>query len=225
MTTTDDDRAPTPTGLVLVEGTGGGKTWAAPGTPFRTMLEAEHFLVRWFQGWALLVDGLDPFARDHPVWTAGAWGLSYFLEGLPYEARNLIGHSHAVNVILLAIALGKIPIRRLVTICSPVRGDMQAVADEAAPRIGRWRAIHATGGDPVQRLGELGGGHVGALTWRQAHETLAIPDIKHGLLFTPAFLELWRLDGINDFLRAEQGPRPPATTTTAEAAAPPQKGT
>jgi hypothetical protein len=198
------------TTVVLVEGTFGG-TWAAdPISPFRVDLRRHGFTALHFQGWTTNVDGvpIDLWQRGrHRDWVAGGYALSYFLERLPYEHRNVICHSHGIAPVLYALALrgDLVPMRRLVSVCSPVRRDLQDVADDARPYVDRWRHVSSSQGDPWQRLGELFDGHVGwgARKWEQAHENVSIPGIGHSkLLNDPAFLDLWATDGMYDFLRA-----------------------
>jgi pimeloyl-ACP methyl ester carboxylesterase len=196
------------TTVVLVEGTWGG-TWASdPCSPFRDLLRRRGFAGVLFEGWTTDVDGVPSLWRrtKHADWIAGGHALAYFLERLPIEDRNLIAHSHGANVVLYACALHQIPVRRLITVCSPVRRDMQVTADQAKPHIGRWRHISSNKADKMQRLGELFDGHFGwgERKWAQADENLSIPGIGHsGLLNEPRFLDLWPTDGMFDFLCAE----------------------
>jgi hypothetical protein len=198
------------TTVTLVEGTFGG-TWAAdPISPFRVDLRQHDFIALHFQGWTLSVDGvpIDVWQPGrHRDWIAGGYAVSYFLERLPFEDRNLIVHSYGLNVILYALQLrgDVVPIRRLISVCSPVRRDMQEVADAARPYVDRWRHIAAGNYDPWQFFGELFDGHVGwnERKWSQAHENVTIPGIGHSkLLSDPAFVDLWSTDGNYDFLRA-----------------------
>jgi hypothetical protein len=197
------------TPVVLIEGTWGG-TWASdPASPFRDLLRRHGCSALVFEGWSTDVDGVPSLWRrgKHADWIAGGHALAYFLRGLPYEARNIVCHSHGVASALYCGALEREPIRRLITVCAPVRRDMQDVADAAKPYIGRWRQISSNQGDPMQRLGELFDGHFGwgERKWRQADENLSIPGIGHSkLLNDPTFLDLWQTDGMLDFLAATE---------------------
>jgi hypothetical protein len=202
------------THVTLVEGTWGG-TWASdPASPFRDMLRRRDIAAVLFEGWSTDVDGVPNVlaGQKHGDWVAGGYGFSYFLELLAYEDRNVICHSHGLAPVLYGLQKrgAAVPIRRLISVCSPVRDDLQDVADAAKPHIGRWRHISSNHGDPMQRLGELFDGHFtwpfgkAARQWTQADENLSIPGIGHSkLLNDPRFLDLWQADGMLDFLRAQ----------------------
>lgn len=194
------------TTAILVEGTWGGD-WARARSPFCRMLRLHDFAPMRFQGWTGNVSGVPNILSKgaHRDWVAGGYALAYFLRGLDYADRNLIVHSHGLAPVIYAAVRERVEIRRLISVCSPVRRDLQHQASGAVQRIGRWRHIAAATGDPWQRLGELFDGHFGwgERKWKQAHENLSIPGIGHsGLLNDPKFLDLWETDGMLDFLRA-----------------------
>lgn len=203
------------TTVTLIEGTFGG-AWAEDGSPFRTMLEREGFRVVRFQGWTLNVGGVPNLLSrgKHRDWCAGGWSLGYLLRGMALEDRNVICHSHGIGPTLYEPAsCGQIPINRVISVCSPVRADLQELATEAVKRIGRWRHIAATDGDPWQRLGEIFDGKIGwnERKWKQAHENLAIPGIGHSqLLNDPDYFSLWKDDGMLEFLRGRADQVAPA---------------
>lgn len=196
------------THVTLVEGTFGG-TWASdPASTFRDMLRRRDVAASVFEGWTNNVDGVPNLlaAGRHRDWIAGGYALSYFLQLVPYEDRNIICHSHGLQVVLYMLARTQLPIRRLISVCSPVRRDMRETAIAAVPYLNRWRHIASSQGDPWQRLGELFDGHLGwgDRKWPQAQENLSIPGIGHSkLLNDPTFIDLWQTDGMLDFLRAE----------------------
>ncbi len=196
------------TSVILVEGTWGGD-WAHSRSRFCAMLRAQVFAPMRFQGWTNNVDGVPNLLSHgrHRDWIAGGYALAYFLRGLEPADRNIICHSHGIAPVFYAIVKERIEIRRLISVCSPVRQDLQHQATGASHHIGRWRHIAAANGDMLQRLGELFDGHLGwgARKWTQAHENLTIPGIGHsGLLNDPKFLDLWQTDGMLDFLRASE---------------------
>lgn len=193
------------TTVILIEGTFGGD-WAKPRSKFCRMLRANGFNPIRFDGWTTNVGGVPNILErgKHRDWIAGGYGLGYFLRDLPLESRNIVCHSHGLMPVLYQGVRVKQPIRRLISVCSPVRGDMQTQANGAKKRIARWRHIASVGGDPWQRLGELFDGHFGwgDRNWPQA-ENMQIPEIGHSkLLNDPKFLDLWKTDGMLDFLRA-----------------------
>lgn len=199
------------TTVILVEGTFGGD-WARAKSPFSRMLRVHDFAPMRFQGWTGNLTGVPLNFRSkgaHRDWIAGGYALAYFLRGLDYADRNIIAHSHGLNPVLYACVREQVEIRRLVSVCSPVREDMRRQAGGAAKRIGRWRHIASQDGDLMQKLGELFDGNWG---WNERNwvipgaanvDNVIIPKIGHSKLFTPTFLDLWQTDGLLAFLRAE----------------------
>lgn len=192
------------TDVILVEGTFGGK-WAQPGSKFRKALEGNGFRPRLFQGWSTNVGGVPNILSGgpHSDWQSGGYALGYYLADLPFESRNIICHSHGINPVLYQAKLVGHPIRRLVSVCSPVRSDMLETANEAKPLIGRWRHIADRDGDKWQRLGELFDGHLGwcKTKWPQANENVTVPHIGHsGILMEDELIQLWVTDGHFEFL-------------------------
>jgi hypothetical protein len=181
--------------LVLVEGTWGGQ-WATDEGPdsFRAFLEAHDFTTIRFRGWSGDVDGV-PSVLDngHGDWIGGGYGLRYFLAGLPYEARNILCHSHGIAPVLYQATMTNgdrpLPIRSLVSVCSPPRREFQELGAQATRtgQIGYWRHVYAQGWDTWARLGQVFDGHWG---WRRtfpaAHENVGEPGIGHSGIFTPA---------------------------------------
>jgi hypothetical protein len=213
-----------PRTVVLVEGTWGGD-WAKPGSAFRAMLEARGFTVLRFEGWTENIGGVPNLlsrGKDRDWW-AGGYALGYLLKALALCDRNVICHSHGIGPVLYqAATAGQLPINRLVSVCSPVRADLQDVANNAIGRIGRWRHIASANGDFMQWAGELFDGHIQLARerrWHQAHENLIIPGIGHSKLLNddkfigtaPSYDDgLWSTDGMLDFLRGGE-PTAPAT--------------
>lgn len=197
------------TTVILVEGTFGGE-WARAKSPFCRLLRAHDFAPIRFQGWTGNVSGVPNILSKghHRDWIAGGYALAYFLDRLDYNDRNLVVHSHGLNPVLYGIVREQVRIRRLISVCSPVRRDMQTQASGAAPRIDRWRAVSSSDWDFWQWAGEVFDGHVQfsrQRCWPQAHENTPIARIGHSkLLNDHTFLDLWRTEGMFDFLRAER---------------------
>lgn len=196
------------TQIILVEGTWGGD-WARAGSSFSAMLRANGFAPIRFQGWSGNIAGVPNLLanRKHSDWIAGGYALASFLAALAYEDRNVIAHSHGLNPIAYACAREKVQIRRLVSVCSPVRHDMRNQMKALTRCVGQWRHVHSAGGDVMQLLGGLFDGHIGwTRDWRIPGATnltnLTIPGIGHSRLLTDKRkLPLWRDDGLLDFLR------------------------
>lgn len=118
--------------------------------------------------WSTALDGVNPIDKWlqrgeglHRVWRFGGDNLAEYLAGLPLTSRRLIVHSHGLQVALYAVAVYKRPIARLVSVGSPVRADMQAIATAARPHIGQWMHLASDHSDTMQWLGELLDGKVG----------------------------------------------------------------
>lgn len=213
----------------LVQGTHGwGRSadetqWWHHASPFATWLTAQDCLVlgavRPFI-WDTDLDGIGwlhrrPF-KKHINWEAAGWALYNYLvpaiarEGfvvddyVPLADRNLVAHSHALQVVAYGCANG-LKINRLLTIGSPVREDMADVYAAALPNIGAWLHVHSDGSDRVQWFGELFDGHFGVVREAPlADRNVLIAKVAHSkLLNDPAAFPLWREHGLLKFLREE----------------------
>lgn len=108
--------------------------------------------------WSTDLDGI--FESDHVDWKAGGASLlEYISPSLCQGARiapadtTIIAHSHARQIVLYAAAAG-LRIGHLVTVCGPVRFDMEDVAKKARPNIGTWTALTSDDTDWIEILGE-----------------------------------------------------------------------
>lgn len=212
------------TTLIVIEGTWGGR-WARSDSAFRAFLDKQGFDVFRFRGWSGNIDGVwTPLSADGDAdWSSGGYALAYFLKKFPYEDRNLLCHSHGINVALYQANCENddcgnrvaLPVRRLLSVCSPVRKTMQPLARTAIrstacdgsverPMIGRWRHIYASDWDLMQRMGEMFDGKVGwTRKWKDAHENVGVKGVGHsGLLMNPDYFLNWIDDGHIDFLHA-----------------------
>jgi hypothetical protein len=209
--------------LVLCEGTWGGENWAAPASEFRQFLEdAGGFIVVRFPGWSNNLDGISLLTKfiqhgKHRTWIGGGYAFADFVRLLRREYEDVpiaaIVHSHAVNIALYGLALSAeeqrpIFLDRLISVCSPVRSDMQTPATRAVRQIGQWRHVSSHAGDPMQRLGEWFDGEIGwnRRSWDIPGATnvtnMTIRDIGHSkLLSDPTKYHHWIDDGLLDFAR------------------------
>ena len=87
-------------------------------------------------------------------------------------------------------------IPRLITIGSPVRGDMAEVWARARPQIGRWLHLYSAG-DWWQIFGQFGDGVIGRRrSMPLADRNVEVPGVHHAdLLRDPARFDLWRSRG------------------------------
>lgn len=188
--------------------------WWEPGSPFNQLLQRNGLTparTRPFI-WSSNLDGVSfwPwqwFRKDNHVdWKAAGEALISYLELVPYvEDRNLIAHSHGLQVVLYAAAAG-MPINSLISVMSPVRGDMKDVAQAARPNIGRWLHLHSDKSDKMQMWGGLFDGQWGVhRTHPLADENQPFPGIGHSTILHPENMALWKSEGLIDFLK---GPTP-----------------
>lgn len=201
------------TTLILVEGTWGGQ-WARSRSAFSSFLRENGFNPIRFRGWSTNVSGVPNVLEGskHSDWIAGGYAFSYFLRdlNLAFEETNVLCHSHGLNPIIYAAARQNIRLRRLVSMSSPVRSDMQRPAIALAHRCEQWRHVHSHGGDMMQLFGELFDRHIGwTRDWRIPGATnvvnLTIPGIGHSnMLKDPKLFCYWKDYGLLDFLRAPQ---------------------
>jgi pimeloyl-ACP methyl ester carboxylesterase len=160
------------------------------------MMQREGFELLTVDGrpfrWSTALDGLFGEDRD---WEASADALGWFLRGVPYADRNLIGHSHGGTVALLLAGSG-FPLRSLTTVGTPPRDDVPLAAAE------HWITFHQHLYDLRRDLwGWLGqvGDH--ELRTERAlpdpHVTnIAVLDIRHSrALRDPKYIALWGTEG------------------------------
>ena len=124
-------------------------------------------------------------------WEAGATALRYYMRDVPPEVV-VIGHSHALQVILRAAALGT-RFTRLIDIAGPVRKDMMKAATDGRPNIGHWTHVYDQKADWTAWLGQLGdGGWFGGRSHPLADVNIPLKKISHSnLLHKPEFFPLW----------------------------------
>ena len=183
--------------LVACEGTWGG-SWTNDTGPdsFRQWVASQGFRFKPFRGWSTDVDRIPNWLdRDGNYdWIAGAYALRECLVQIPYEDRNILCHSHGIGPVLYQCALTDpeypaVPVRRILSICSPPRKDLEAVAALAltAGTIEAWRHVFADGWDFWARVGQAFDGHWG---WRRHWEVAGMNNfpekgIGHSEIFTP----------------------------------------
>lgn len=178
----------------------------------------------WFRGGSLV-----EFLAEHDLtrvipafeWSGGLWGVPwdsgkdwfdasrafwYYLRPLHYLDRNIIAHSHGGNVALLAAEY--LPIRTLITVGTPVRGNVREAAKRALAKgyIGQWHHVYDRRWDLVQRLGMLFDGRLGGsgafdLDGMTDHP---LKGIGHSAILHDASLfDQWISEGLIAALKAE----------------------
>lgn len=153
-----------------------GLAHLCPTRPFHwtTDLNGHRFWRRWI--------GKSSTAKD---WEVGGLNLWAYLQPpvvgavVPLERCNIIAHSHGLQVVLFAAAMG-CKIRRLISIGSPVRADLDAIAVDARKNIEHWTHVHSDHGDRLQWLGTIGDGVLGIVREHpHAHRNICVPGVAH----------------------------------------------
>jgi hypothetical protein len=203
-------------GVICVHGTWGAdfdggepNQWWESGSPFCVYLGAhgvnaaceEPFI------WSGNVDGVSKLwpwnwfrSPEFRTWKASGRALGYYMRGLPYEGRNVLAHSHGGQVALCAAAHG-VTMRRLITIGTPVRKDMQSTIDKARPHIARWLHIIDPQDDDVQVYGGIGDGNLGVNRLFAQADAIGTMNGGHSsILNDPKRFDFWRSRGWLRFL-------------------------
>ena len=122
------------------------------------------------RNWCRLINGKDPYYWTtrlnwvpygrHIDWTNAARMLMWYVQAKLASPDgssppvNIIAHSHGGQVALIAAALG-LKINCLITVCTPVRGDLNETYNVAKDNIARWIHIYSCN-DKWQWLGAFG---------------------------------------------------------------------
>lgn len=192
--------------VILVHGTWGAK-WAQPDSEFRKMLVRQRFFIAPAFEWSGDISGIPSLTANgkHSDWRAGGASLSYFLRDIPYVNRNVIAHSHGGQCVAYCAAFFKTPIRRLITVSTPPREDMESVWAAAKPSVGYHVHVTAKKGDWMIRWGQVFDSRWGwDSTLPSADQNLVLPDIGHsGILMDPLFIPLWQREHLLDVFRMD----------------------
>lgn len=134
-------------------------------------------------------------------WMAGGWSLYYYLLHIPVEHRNLIVHSHGLQPLAFCCSFG-MQVRNVISVCSPIRTDMDFVYDVARRNIQNHLHIYDTS-DWMQRFGQIGDGKwFGAQKNPYADVNHQMVDINHSdVLRVTGRMDYWNTQGWFDFLR------------------------
>lgn len=137
--------------------------------------------------WSGDLDGMFAGKRSHTDWEAAGRSLRYFLQDVPYQDRNILTHSHGLQVALYAASQGT-KFRRLISLTGPVRTDMAEVTRRGRGNIGPWLHVYSPW-DWTQLFGCVLAN--GTWSWPScthsfADENRSIPKVGHsGLLTNP----------------------------------------
>lgn len=180
--------------FIPVQGTAGWKEheWWTPDSPWTKFMATLGFTIFKPDDPFIWSTNLDIFS-NHRDWEAGGLSLKFYLQSVPYEDRNLITHSHGLQVALYAAKHGAL-IRSLIDIAGPVRKDMDSTALRAVPNIAFWLHVFDKEWDLVGWLGQLFDGRI-SLSRKDSFATVnkALPRVDHShLLHDPAFFHHWK---------------------------------
>lgn len=164
-------------------------------------LESQHPFV-----WSSDISGfkynLTSGNAKHTDWRAGGYALAYYLQNTHPSNRNLIIHSHGLQVVAYAAVLG-VQFNNIITICSPVRNDLKDAYEILNLKTNRWLHIYDNS-DFIQILGQFGDGRwFGSrkVELRSVQNEL-LKDINHtDVLKVGARMDYWVKRGWFDFLR------------------------
>ena len=214
--------------LVCVPGTwawSGMKTkdrWYMAGSPWVNFMESNGYKVlskdRPFV-WTTALAGI-PFVTSKRDWEAAGVNLWAYLDpaikdygvGLRTGERNLVAHSHGLQVAVYAAAAG-CKLNTLISVGSPIREDMKEVAVAARPNIANWAHLYGGHKDKWQWFGEMFDGKLGVVRtaiWRgqngrpvaQADVSVEIPCVGHSdLLYTPSEFHHWLEPRVAEYIR------------------------
>jgi len=188
--------------------------WWHPRSPFGLFLAShgiEHVCPDEPYVWTTSINGAVFWRKSHVDWQAAGASLSWYLTNpntfgpaeVPISDRRLIAHSHGLQPILYAASFRGLEIDTLISIGSPVREDMAAVARSARPRIRRWLHLYSGWSDRLQWYGEWFDGRFGvARQHPMADQNMEIPG-KCGhsrILKDPAAFGLWESERWMDWL-------------------------
>lgn len=138
-----------------------GTRWYEKDSDFCLFLKEhsfEHLYPNHSFEWSAELEGIPLASKvNHSSWIAGAKALIYYLDlsKTPLENRNIICHSHGLNVVLYACGLYKLQLNNLISVSSPIRNDMREVADIAIDNIEHYLHIRDSRKDWMGTLGQL----------------------------------------------------------------------
>lgn len=199
-----------------VHGTGGlnrAEDWWRDGSLFCKMAEENGLTCLDPEDpffWSGKVDGfsflsaitLGFFNDPHETWIGDGLQLRKRLRAMQLEDRNLILHSHALQV----AAYANYPVNNIISVGSPIRADLSKHYEALRNNCNRWMHIYDRNFDKMAILGQLGDSRwFGSRNNPYAHENVKLADIDHSkILHDPALITLWRTEGWFEFLRQER---------------------
>lgn len=203
-----------PTHYIPIHGTWdlGNDAWWRHGSSF-CELTARYGLVceEQFETfyWSGLVDGINlktvltlGLIRDqHETWDSAGLSLRNRLKLSELEGRNLIVHSHGLQV----LAYSNILVNNIISVGSPIREDMFPLYELLEKNSNSWLHIYDEIWDKIEFLGQIGDGKwFGSRNCPYAinHKLKKIGHSK--ILREEEYMKLWISEGWFDFLKQER---------------------
>jgi len=202
---------------IAVAGTYGARRehdWDAPDSNFNAFLKGQDImplivspLKRY--AWSTMLDGLD---QTNDTWDAAGRALAHYIVPplldqslIKPEDTYLIAHSHGGNVVAYACGKYDLKVNGLITVGTPIRGEMQEMYEAAAPNITRHLHLHAGWKDYWQALGALFDHRFGIHRKHPCAEKNAKMPKGHGnILREPELFHYWTDNGWLDYFKGEQ---------------------
>ena len=193
------------TPYLTVAGTWGlDSEWYREGSPWSRMMAGEHFAHVQCDGrpftWTTRLNGWQFWkSSDDLDWrVAGVNLFAYVVPPIapdrcvPPEHTHVVSHSHGLQVVLHACALG-MKVNTLVDVAGPVRGDMRATARLARPNIRHWVHLYSDNSDRTQLGGQLFDGAFGIVRQHElADQNVPMPKAGHsGVLNDSQWFGVW----------------------------------
>lgn len=186
------------------------KAWFRKGSTFYEFAKANNIFLTGspthdvpFE-WSGDVNGAFGFkGRDtkHRDWRAGGMSFKYFIEQHPLINRNIIIHSHALQI----VAYSEVDLNNIITIGSPIRNDMELWYKNMLLRAKAWKHIYDKKWDRMGFLGQLFDGK-----WFGSRrcdivgvDNCEVANISHSkILRDETYMKMWVDNGWFDFLRS-----------------------
>jgi len=202
---------PRPTFIIPIHGTWGlqnKRDWWKNESNFNIFCRAYNVIYKYRLRpfyWSGDVDGVNLLSlfglkANHNDWIAGGFSLDSYAIGIPFEDRNLIVHSHGLQV----VAYSTLEFNNIISVGSPIRDDMMTNYILLKSKVNNWIHIYNDGWDRFQIGGQIGDGRL------FGSRAVDIPGvINHKLkgighskiLNDPKFFDLWVTQSWFDFLR------------------------
>lgn len=193
-----------PIRYLAIAGTGGAgrpDEWSALSSPFTAFLRTQGLtpLVedeRRSYGWDTALDGID--GHDY-AWDYSGKNLFHYIvpplgsgePSIPPAETFIIAHSHAGNVVAYACGKYGLKVEGLITVGTPIRGNLTSLYEAASKNIARHLHLHAGWKDYVQALGSLFDGRFGLHREHPFATNQQMPGGHTDILCKPALFPLW----------------------------------